>query len=330
MFAGLIDVQDRVLYNRSYTTGHKSYRARATVELGRAVGWDDAHDVLYAGALDIAVGPRWYSTYEMACQVRADLPRGRPATAMLARRTERRCCTTGGAARAAAEALLESASAAGPRRPDALSAAAEPARARARSSTRSSSASAQVIMETRRSQRVLDAAALLRVLQHGALVLRHLRASAPAQAAVRGRVLRQPRGPSPEAHRADNHPVKVTPPKGSDALDAARSSSSGWTVRSTASARRGDGLDGGLPATAARTAPPLVQTLALGAAKASATTRTTRRSRICLLEDYGQEPRPTATACCSPAAKHTAGHRKYGSHLDAWRRYADAFGLARS
>jgi hypothetical protein len=25
--------------------------------------------VIYAGALDIAVGPRWYSTYEMACNV---------------------------------------------------------------------------------------------------------------------------------------------------------------------------------------------------------------------------------------------------------------------
>lgn len=67
VFAGMIDVQDRMLYNRSYTTGHKSYRARATVELGEAIGWDDAHQVLYAGALDIAVGPRWYSTYEMAC-----------------------------------------------------------------------------------------------------------------------------------------------------------------------------------------------------------------------------------------------------------------------
>ncbi|MGH7044657.1 MAG: hypothetical protein ACREFY_21335 [Acetobacteraceae bacterium] len=67
VFAGLIDVQDRMLYNRSYTTGHKAYRARATVEIGNAVGWDNAHHVLYAGALDIAVGPRWYSTYEMAC-----------------------------------------------------------------------------------------------------------------------------------------------------------------------------------------------------------------------------------------------------------------------
>src|ERR1700730_852932 len=69
VFAGLIDVQDRVPSNRSYTTGHKSYRARATVELARAVGWNDAHSILYAGVPDIAVGPRWYSTYEMACQV---------------------------------------------------------------------------------------------------------------------------------------------------------------------------------------------------------------------------------------------------------------------
>jgi hypothetical protein len=67
VFAGLIDLQDRAFLNRSYTTGHKSYRARATVELGTAIGWDHAHPVLYAGALDIAVGPRWYSTYEMAC-----------------------------------------------------------------------------------------------------------------------------------------------------------------------------------------------------------------------------------------------------------------------
>jgi hypothetical protein len=66
-FAGLMDVQDRVLHNRSYTTGHKAYRARSTVELANALGWDNAHNVIYAGALDIAVGPRWYSTYEVAC-----------------------------------------------------------------------------------------------------------------------------------------------------------------------------------------------------------------------------------------------------------------------
>jgi hypothetical protein len=69
VFAGLIDVQDRMLYNRSYTTGHKAYRARATVELGDAIGWDEAHPVVYAGVPDIAVGPRWYSNYEMAGEV---------------------------------------------------------------------------------------------------------------------------------------------------------------------------------------------------------------------------------------------------------------------
>ena len=64
-----------MLHNRSYTTGHKAYRARATVELGQAIGWDQAHDVLYAGVLDIAVGPRWHAAYEMACQVSWDASR---------------------------------------------------------------------------------------------------------------------------------------------------------------------------------------------------------------------------------------------------------------
>jgi hypothetical protein len=69
VFAGMIDVQDRMLYNRSYTTGHKAYRARSVVEIGNYIGWDNAHDTVYAGALDIAVGPRWHSVYEMACNV---------------------------------------------------------------------------------------------------------------------------------------------------------------------------------------------------------------------------------------------------------------------
>ncbi|HSB61086.1 MAG TPA: hypothetical protein VLI67_05165, partial [Vicinamibacteria bacterium] len=78
-FAGLIDVQDRMLHNRSYTTGHKAYRARATIELGEALGWDHAHHVLYAGVPDIAVGPRWYSTYEMGCNVLQNVLGGRDA-----------------------------------------------------------------------------------------------------------------------------------------------------------------------------------------------------------------------------------------------------------
>src|SRR4051794_37335404 len=67
MFAGLIDVQDKSVFRLSYTTGHRSYRARATIELAETVGWENAHDVLYAGVLDLGVGPHWYSMYEMAC-----------------------------------------------------------------------------------------------------------------------------------------------------------------------------------------------------------------------------------------------------------------------
>ena len=89
VFAGLIDVQDRSFQNRSYTTGHKSFRARATVELGEAIGWDDAHDVLYAGALDIAVGPRWYSLYEVACNAITDLSRGPDPARRALRRHDR-------------------------------------------------------------------------------------------------------------------------------------------------------------------------------------------------------------------------------------------------
>lgn len=69
VFAGLINIQDRMLYNRSYTTGHKAYRARATVELGSLIGWDQAHAILYAGVPDMAVGPHWYSVWEMAANV---------------------------------------------------------------------------------------------------------------------------------------------------------------------------------------------------------------------------------------------------------------------
>src|SRR5262249_53503182 len=76
-FAGLIDVQDRMWHNRSYTTGHKGYRARATIELGEAIGWGRAHDVLYAGVPDIAGGPRWYSGYELGRDVVQNLLDGR-------------------------------------------------------------------------------------------------------------------------------------------------------------------------------------------------------------------------------------------------------------
>src|SRR5256885_16214359 len=56
-----------------------SYRARDPIELGEALGWNAAHHVLYAGVPDMAVGPRWYSTYEMGCNIVQNLLDGRDA-----------------------------------------------------------------------------------------------------------------------------------------------------------------------------------------------------------------------------------------------------------
>jgi hypothetical protein len=79
MFAGLIDVQDRTVFRLSFTTGHRSYRARATIQLAEAIGWENAHDVIYAGVLDLGVGPHWYSMYEMACTYSRVVLQGRDA-----------------------------------------------------------------------------------------------------------------------------------------------------------------------------------------------------------------------------------------------------------
>jgi hypothetical protein len=111
VFAGLIDVQDRMLYNRSYTTGHKAYRARSVVEIGNAIGWDNAHDTIYAGALDLAVGPRWHSVYEMACNVVTIFIEGAEVHAVPQRGTTDReralLANTGDLGEADADALVE-------------------------------------------------------------------------------------------------------------------------------------------------------------------------------------------------------------------------------
>ena len=69
VFAGLIDLQDRAFLNRSYTTGHKSYRARATVgELGAPFGLQTTTVVLGGILISPSVragirpDPRWHAT----------------------------------------------------------------------------------------------------------------------------------------------------------------------------------------------------------------------------------------------------------------------------
>ena len=191
--AGLMDVQDRALYNRSYTTGHKAFRARATVELGNFLGWDDAHNVVYAGALDIAVGPRWYSTYEMACN----------AVQIFLEKATISAIPYAGVSNAEVAIL------AGNKAPlrdikqgdnwffRAARSWQEPAPHPRCAADRLGAGHSR----NPRRQQFLIAAALFRVPQHDGLVLRQLPAQAAGEVAVYRDRLSKPRGLAPEGHR---------------------------------------------------------------------------------------------------------------------------------
>ena len=71
----------------------------------------------------------------------------------------------------------------------------------------------------------------------------------------------------------------------------------------------------------------LVGTLALAACKIGNDPHNQEIAH-CLLEDHGHSTSPMRDRLLLAAAQHTAGHRKYGDPLTAYRRYADAFGLA--
>jgi hypothetical protein len=49
---------------------------------------------------------------------------------------------------------------------------------------------------------------------------------------------------------------------------------------------------------------------------------------VCLLEDYAHSTAEDRDRLLLASAKHTAGHRKYGDPLEAYRRFAEAFDLA--
>lgn len=74
IFLGLIDVQDTVAGRKARNTGHKALRARAVTDLADFIGWDLAQGVYYIGVPDMAVGPLYYSIYDAACVVVAELP----------------------------------------------------------------------------------------------------------------------------------------------------------------------------------------------------------------------------------------------------------------
>jgi len=315
-FAGLIDVQDRMLHNRSYTTGHKAYRARATIELGEALGWERAHSALYAGVPDIAVGPRWYSTYEMGCNVVQNLLDGRDE-ALLAQASPLTAAEeamlvdviTRGREWSVIEALVALLAAGrGPRRIlDAIQVAA-----------------AQVILDT-------GAPNNFSMAQHGyeycntvgwfydtfqhphRLELLFVAASFINH------------GAEHQANTPDNGRRAITTPPGAASLSAGQLLE---RLDATLLALRADeSVD--LTAFYLRAGfdrPGLIEILANAATKLGNDPHN-QELGLCLLEDYLHTHAHDRERLLLACAKHTAGHRKYGDALECYRRFQAAFDL---
>lgn len=330
-FAGLMDVQDRILHNRSYTTGHKAYRARSTVEIGNAIGWDDpaVHHVVYAGALDIAVGPRWYSTYELACNLVKMNLEGEALHAV----------PYGGVSDAEV-ALLRSTGEVGPEE------SAELIRATIRDDEMVALnyvtklvkaganprrildvlqvACAQVVLETRAGEYFnmphhcyeylntlgwfwdnFDHPRRLRLLYVAASFLNR---TAYCQRGL-GEV-------HPFAAKAPAGSNRLTAPQLLDRVDAAVCSLNGQESVDWTQAYLDNVADRA----------PLVQRIALTATKLGNDPHNQEIAQ-CMLMDYGINRHPDRDRLLLSAAYHTAMHRKYGDPLEPARRFAQAMGM---
>ena len=317
VFAGLIDVQDRILYNRSYTTGHKSYRTRATVELARAVGWDQARSVLYAGVPDVAVGPRWYSTYEMACLVVQNMLDGRDAEYL----------ANDGALTPVESQALQMALASGE----------EPAFIHLIVGLLKSGRGITQIIDTIQlasAQLILDTgdANNYSMPQHSYEYCNHVRWFFDTfQHPHRLKLLFVAaafvtRAAHHQRHTPTNDPWAIEVPRGAEAM------SQGALL---------DKLDESIMALQARDAvrwtaaylkadhdrAPLIETLATGSAKTGNDPHN-QELGYCLLDDWSHSTSAERDRLLLAQAKHTAGHRKYGDAFEAYRRFAEAFGVA--
>lgn len=330
MFAGLIDVQDRILLNRSYTTGHKSYRARATIELAGAVGWDQAHDVIYAGIPDIAVGPRWYSAYEMAGEVMRTRLEDTAAGSSLAA-----TIVSGVDARLFAQTEdLSSAECTGLLR--ALLEEPEPSYIEAIIGLLQAGRSPKKILDT---IQVAAAEVVLRcgegpsfsMPQHGyeytntlawfyanfehkhKTKLLFVAGSFVNQCAM---WVRNSPGNGRPVFRAPASAAGMSWDQLLTRLDAAIAALEPDEAASWVQAY----LDAGFELR------PLIAALALGAAKQGNDPHN-QEIGLCMIEDYGRTSSPDRDRLLLACAKHTAGHSKYGNSLESYGRFANAFDL---
>ena len=330
--AGLMDVQDRALYNRSYTTGHKAFRARAMIDLGNTLGWDNAHNVVYAGALDVAVGPRWYSTYEMACnvikiflekQAVSAIPYGGASEVELAILANNKEPLSQGEAEALEDALIRQPE---PGFLELLSRLLEAGKSPRRILDVFQAASAQVILETKgvnnfslpqHSFEYLNSLTWFfdNFAHKHQVKLLYLAASYVNRAAWHQKGIGDA---EPVSIRAAGGADKLTPAEILERVDAAVLALNGPDSTAWTQAYIESGAD----------KKPLVQHLALLASRMGNDPHNQEIGQV-LLEDYGKNQGWNRDRLLLACAHHTAVHRKYGNPLDCAQRFGAAMGIAR-
>jgi len=331
VFAGMIDVQDRMLYNRSYTTGHKGYRARATVELGNAIGWDNpmAHHVIYAGALDLAVGPRWYSNYEMACNAVKMFIEGKVLHAVpysgVSERELAMLGNTGTIDHAEQEELIDALL----RQPEPayverLSALLKAGKDPRRIADVLQLAAAQIVLETRDANNFSmpmhcyeycnNLGWFYDTFDHP----RRLRLLYVAGAFLNCTAWHQ-------KDIGDLTPAMIRAPGGADRLSASQLLG---RIETTVCALNGPESVSWTQAYLEQAADraPLVQRIALAAARLGNDTHNQEIAQ-CMLEDFASNRSPDRERLLLAAAYHTAAHRKYGDAMEPSRRFGQALGI---
>jgi hypothetical protein len=281
------------------------------------VGWENAHSVLYAGVPDLAVGPRWYSTYEMACLVVQNMLDGRDAEYL----------ANDGALTPVESQALQMALASGE----------EPAFVHLIVGLLKSGRGIKQIIDTIQlasAQLILDTgdANNYSMPQHSYEYCNHVRWFFDTlQHPHRLKLLFVAaafvtRAAHHQRHTPTNDPWAIEVPRGAEAM------SQGALL---------DKLDESIMALQARDAvrwtaaylkadldrAPLIETLATGSAKTGNDPHN-QELGYCLLDDWSHSTSAERDRLLLAQAKHTAGHRKYGDAFEAYRRFAEAFGVA--
>jgi hypothetical protein len=287
------------------------------IELGGALGWENAHSVLYAGVPDIAVGPRWYSTYEMGCNVVQNLLDGRDVALLAGNEglsPSEEAMLIEVITRGREINVIES-----------IVALLQGGRGARRILDAIQVASAQVILETgdmnnySMSQHgyeycntlgwfydTFEHPHRLELLFVAAAFINH---AAEHQRDTPNNFGRRTLSPPPGAQGRSSRQVLE---RLEDALLALRADEA---VALTATYLAG-GHDRA----------PLIQTLASAAAEVGNDPHN-QELGLCMLEDYERTRAHDRDRLLLADAKHTAGHRKYGDHLECYRRFSEAMGI---